>query len=553
MGTEGIRMLEFLFGIAGGTALLMYGVDLMGDGLEKISGKVMKAFLSKLTGKLWKAFLAGILLTAMVQSSTAVSLLTLGFVNARIMELSQAIGVIYGANIGTTITAQFMAISFAVNLTEIALPILALGFLLHAFFKNPKVRHIGQAILGVGILFLGLNILNQGVLYMRENPTIVHLFETYADNLFLCILFGIITTALVHSSSATVGIILLLGSAGLLNLTSAIALMLGDNIGTSVTALLASVHGSLNAKRTALGHALHNVIGVLIFLPFLGPFVNLVEWFTLTTQGSANIQLQIANSHTIFNILVALLFLPMHRHFVALLTWLAKEPTPSIAKRTLFIDPLLLQTPSAAIKASFSEIQRALDITRTLFESAMAALDSEDAPLLLASLSEDNDFIHEVQQELSGYMVDLSKTRIGESDSENIPSVIQMMDFAARMASLSMDIANAAEEKRTKHLQFTDAAGKELSVLKERLEGMFDLAKSALEQPSRETLDAITLLEEEVDLDYGRFTEHHVLRLEREECTIAASFLYLDILSFLERIADYLYKSVETRCRTGPS
>jgi phosphate:Na+ symporter len=257
-------MSEFLFGVFGGTALLMYGVDMMGEGLEHLSGGVMKKALQKLTGKLWKAFLAGIFLTALVQSSTAISVLSVGFVNSGIIELTQAIGIIYGANIGTTITAQFMALSFSFKLTAFSLPIIALGFVLKIFSKKLQLQNMGHAIMGIGFMLLGLTILNIGIPYMEQNETIRYFFQKYASNTFIGIFLGIITTALVHSSAATVGIVMLLGNAGLLTLPAAIALMFGDNIGTSVTALLASVNGNINAKRTAWGHALHNVIGVLM-------------------------------------------------------------------------------------------------------------------------------------------------------------------------------------------------------------------------------------------------------------------------------------------------
>ncbi|HSL87540.1 MAG TPA: Na/Pi symporter, partial [Bacteroidales bacterium] len=279
-------MLQFIFRIVGGTALLMYGVDMMGEGLERMSGKMMKRILERFTGKLWKAFLAGIFLTGLVQSSTAISVLSVGFVNSGIMKLSQAIGIIYGANIGTTITAQFMALSFSFNLIQLSLPIIAVGFILKIAGRSHKLQNAGHSTMGVGFLLLGLMVLNQGIPFMRENETIQRFFQDYASNIFLGLLIGITTTALVHSSSATVGIVILLGNAGLISLTTAVILMLGDNIGTSVTALLASINGNTNARRTAWGHALHNVIGVLMALPFLTLFVRFIEYFTLSVQGS---------------------------------------------------------------------------------------------------------------------------------------------------------------------------------------------------------------------------------------------------------------------------
>lgn len=233
-------MKELIFGLIGGTALLMYGVDMMGEGLEKASGEMMKKMLSVLTGRVWSAFLVGTFLTALVQSSTAITVLTVGFVNAGLMKLPQAIGIIYGANIGTTITAQLMAFSFNFKLTEIALPVLGIGFGISNFAKNKTIKNLGNAFMGFGMMFLGLKILNQGIPFMKENAILRFFFENYASIPIIGIILGLIATALVHSSAATVGLVIVLGQAGLIDLKSAVCIMIGDNIGTCITAQLAA-------------------------------------------------------------------------------------------------------------------------------------------------------------------------------------------------------------------------------------------------------------------------------------------------------------------------
>ena len=257
-------MKELVFGLIGGTALLMYGVEKMGNGLEKASGEMMRKILTVLTGRVWSAFLVGTFLTALVQSSTAITVLTVGFVNAGLMKLPQAIGVIYGANIGTTITAQLMAFSFHFKLTDIALPVLGIGFAVSFLPKNRTVRNVGDAIMGFGMMFLGLKILNSGVPFMQSDPTLRSFFLNYASIPIVAILLGIVATAAVHSSAATVGLVMVLGQAGLLDLRAAICIMFGDNIGTCITAQLASVQGNIHARRTAWAHTLYNVIGVLM-------------------------------------------------------------------------------------------------------------------------------------------------------------------------------------------------------------------------------------------------------------------------------------------------
>lgn len=317
-------MKNFIFGIIGGTALLMYGVELMGRGLEKTSGKLIKKILLILTGRVWSSFLVGIFLTALVQSSTAVTVLTVGFVNAGITKLPSAVGIIFGANIGTTITAQLMAASYSFSITDFALPVLGTGFLM-TLFKKDALKNLGEAFMGFGMMFLGLRILNSGVEFMRSSEDLNYFFKTYASIPIVALLLGTTVTALVHSSSATVGIVMVLGEAGLLDLTSAICIMLGDNIGTCITAQLASLTGNVNARRTAWAHTLYNTIGVIIALFVLPVFTHLVKYITLYLQPKAKISLIIANSHTIFNILSAVIFLPFTKQYVRFLKFLIKK------------------------------------------------------------------------------------------------------------------------------------------------------------------------------------------------------------------------------------
>jgi phosphate:Na+ symporter len=307
---------DFIFGLIGGTALLMYGVDMMGSGLEKASGRFMKKVLTVLTGSVWMAFLVGIIITALVQSSTAITVLTVGFVNAGLMRLSQGIGIIYGANIGTTVTAQLMAFSYKLNLNQIALSAIGMGFLLGYICKKETIKNIGRAVMGFGLMFLGLKILNGGIPYIQESEVMKYFFKTYGSIPLIAILLGAAATAMVHSSSATVGLVLVLGQAGLIDLRAAVCIMLGDNIGTCITAQLASLTGNINGRRTAWAHTLYNVIGVIIALLLLNPFLRLITFFTMYINGSAEIALQIANSHTVFNVLSALIFLPLNKYYV---------------------------------------------------------------------------------------------------------------------------------------------------------------------------------------------------------------------------------------------
>lgn len=536
---------EFIFGIVGGTALLMYGVDLMGEGLENMSSSMMKRILEKFTGKLWKAFLAGIFLTAAVQSSTAISVLSVGFVNSGIMKLSQAIGIIYGANIGTTITAQLMALSFSFNIITLSLPILAIGYVLYISAKKVKYRSIGQAFMGIGFLLLGLRILNEGIPFMENSALIQNFFKNYASNIIFGLLLGIISTALVHSSAATVGIVILLGTAGLIDLRTAVILMLGDNIGTSITALIASLKGNINAKRTAWGHALHNLIGVLMALPFLNLFVRFIEYITINVQGSTSIEVMIANSHTIFNIIVALIFLPLNNYFVKLLMFVVKEHPSESEKVTSILDPLLLDTPVASISASIKELTYTLEKVGASTREVLAHITEEKIKNESIPILKD---ITVTQKELTVYMMELSKRTLTEKQSMMIPGIIKGAKYLERMAMLSDHLDVLALERIDKDCAFTKDAMEEIKNLTSTLDILYEETYLHL---SREKPCGLPLTTE----PWVRFDEllakahnDHIERLEKDQCSIESSLIYLEILSTLERIKHYLFQIKKLSC-----
>ena len=315
-------MVQLMFGIIGGTTLLLYGIDMMSSCLEKAFGKYLKKLLKVFTGNVYYAFLVGLLVTSVVQSSTAVTVLTVSLVNTGIMELKQALGVIYGANIGTTMTAQLMALGFRFKLTDISLPILGLGFFISSIGKNKKSKYLGQSLMGFGLLFLGLRILNEGIPYVQRSPLLRSFFTDHGSNPIIGILLGAFTTALVHSSSATVGILIVLGQSQLISLQTAIYIILGDNIGTSITAHLSSINGNINGRRTAWAHSFYNIFGAIIVLFFMPQFSRIVIKITEYFQGKGDISSYIANSHTIFNLTNALIFLPITKHYEKFLKWL---------------------------------------------------------------------------------------------------------------------------------------------------------------------------------------------------------------------------------------
>jgi phosphate:Na+ symporter len=533
-------MEELIFGVIGGTALLMYGVDMMGDGLEKASGETMKKILTVLTGNVWSAFIVGVLVTAIVQSSTAVTVLTVGFVNSGLMNLPQAIGIIYGANIGTTITAQLMAFSFKFKLTDIALPILGIGFGISQIMKNKKLKNIGQAMMGFGLMFLGLKILNGGIPYMQESQSLRYFFTHYASIPIVGILLGAFATAMVHSSAATIGLVMVLSKAGLLDLQSAVCIMLGDNIGTCLTAQLASMTGNINARRTAWAHTFYNLFGIILTAILLPIFIKIVTGITCYIQPKADISAYIANSHTLFNSINALIFLPLTKYYVKFLNKVIRKKDDTNG-RTVFLDKLLLDTPVAALQASRSELIRGAKILKKMIMDVMNLVYTDDMKKMTI-ISDNEDTINHIQKDLTRYIVELSKKELTESQSIMVPAMISSVNNIERSGDRVIEIASLCQKKIDGHLLFTDEAISELKEIEHTIVQMFDITIILLKDRDEEGIRKIVELENKVDYLTETFQNNHIVRLNKETCSVDAGVLYIDIIGHLERIADHIYK-----------
>ncbi len=534
-------MQELIFGIIGGTALLMFGVDMMGAGLQKASGEMMRKMLSILTDKVWGAFLVGTFLTALVQSSTAITVLTVGFVNAGLMKLPQAVGIIYGANIGTTITAQLMAFSFKFKLTEIALPVLGIGFAISQTAKNKTLTSIGDALMGFGVMFLGLKILNQGIPFMRENETLRFFFENYASIPMIGILLGMVATALVHSSAATVGLVIVLGQAGLIDLKAAICIMLGDNIGTCITAQIASLSGTINARRTAWAHTIFNSVGVILVAIILPYFVVLIEKLTSLIQPYGDIGSQIANSHTLFNLITALVFLPFTKQYVKILETVIKPKGLDHETHTIYLDKLLLDTPSAAFQASIAEIIRGAEIGRFMVSNLMEAFFNDDEKKF-DLIYKDEDTLNLLQKDITMYMIEISKRPLSDAGSIMVPAMINSINNIERIGDHIIDISRLIKTKIEKNLLFSEAAMDEIKQLKELVLWMYDNTIVTLKENKTELIQSTSELEDKVDEMCKQLEKSHIRRLEEGKCYVESGVVFLDIVGHFERIADHINK-----------
>jgi phosphate:Na+ symporter len=318
-------ILIMVFNFISGTLCLMYGVNSLSKGLENMNMQIIRRAITRFSDKVFKSFAAGTVVTALVQSSAAVTVITVGLVNSGLIQLPQAVGIIYGANIGTTVTAQL--ISF--KLTDLAIPILIIGLITRFIPGNKVLKNLGKVISGLGFMFTGINILNSGVPYIKQSKFVYELFKNYGNNPLIGLVIGTITTMMIQSSTATVGLTIVLFNSHMISLNGALGFILGDNIGTCITAQLASIGTDIQARRTAWSHTIYNLIGVFLAMSLLNPFSKLIKLITgMLEQDYTRL---VANAHTIFNLLSALVFLPITKYYVKFIEWIvlnrrAKRP-----------------------------------------------------------------------------------------------------------------------------------------------------------------------------------------------------------------------------------
>lgn len=526
--------LQIAFNLFGGTALLMYGVDFMGGGLEKASGRLMKKILAVLTKNIWVAFFTGTLITMLVQSSTAITVMTVGFVNAGMMNLTQAVGIIYGTNIGTTITAQLMSL----KLTIIALPIIAAGFFVMSFAKKESTRSVGQALMGFGLMFLGLKTLNASLPYIKESETARQMFLQYGHNPFLGIIVGMIATMFVHSSAATVALTISLFSAELISFQAAIGLTLGDNIGTCVTAQLASLKANIAARRTAWAHTLYNIIGVLIAIIVLRPFTSIIEWITFDVLRESRAFL-VANTHTLFNIISAALFLPITKYYVMFLEKIIPERRGKEYGGE-HLDRLLIETPAAALKAAANEVLNAADVARNMLYDSMASLMYDDRDKIeLVLINEEK--LNKMQEEITQYLVEISKKDLYSYQSARIPELINSINNFERIGDHCEDIIDLAKQKMELKLHFSSVGMDELRTLHDEITLMMNECYTAYVEDNVEMALLAAEREDKIDDLSDELREKHIQRLEAGTCNVQAGIIFLDVINHLERIADHLH------------
>nr|WP_321501065.1 Na/Pi cotransporter family protein [uncultured Dethiosulfovibrio sp.] len=517
------------FQILGGLGLFIYGIKLMSDSLQDLAGDRLRQLISSLTSTPVKGVLIGTLVTILIQSSSGTTVMAVSFVQAGLMTLKQAIGVIMGANVGTTVTAQMIAF----KIKDFALPIVGIGMILAVFGKTKKQKYLGNGMVGFGLLFLGMTNMEQSMSFLRGRKDI---FLAFGHNPFLGILAGTGLTMLVQSSSATVGLTIAMAVQGLLPLDSAIPILMGDNLGTTITAILASLGASRSAKQAAAGHVLFNLIGVCIFLVAMPLYKHVV----IATSG--DIARQIANAHTIFNVTNTLIFLPFTSAFVALIKKIIPSDVDEQISGPQYLDPKLLSaSPAAAADAVRKEVLRLGHITLTMLEDVRKGFVNND-PKMIQQVNQTEKIVNEMTHRIAAYASELWERHISSDLSQVLSSYINGLGDIERIGDHAQNLIEMYEFKLEHKLSFSGTGMTEFLEMYGLVHRSLTLSLEAVEEEDlAKAHEVIDVLEEQVDDMEQILRKNHIQRLNEGTCTPSAGVVFIDILSNFERIGDHAH------------
>ena len=517
-----------LIAVAGGLGLFLYGMQMMGEGLQKVAGDRLRRILEMLTSVPVIGVIVGAVVTVLVQSSSATTVMTVGFVNAGLMNLRQAISIILGANIGTTVTAQMVSL----KLTDLALPAIAIGFLLHFMGKSRFQKHLGQVIMGFGILFLGMTIMSDGLRPLRTSPLFKQYMVLFGDNPLLGILAGTLFTAAVQSSSAFTGLVISLALQDLIGINAAIPLILGSNIGTCITAMLASIGANVTARRASMAHVLFNVFGVLLFLPFLRPFTGFIA------ASASTVAHQAANAHTMFNIVNSLIALPFIAGFARLVTRLVPGEEAGMDVGPKYLDPLLIATPSVALGQATHELLRMGQLAIGMLDDVFNAFRTGNIDSLKYAAQKEVT-INSLDAEVVSYLVKVAQKSLSLEQSARHRALLNVSNDIERIGDHADNIIELVQYKLDHDLTFSDEAKQELEDMYQRVRGAVEMSLNSLENDDLALAGKVMLMEDEVDIMEKELRYSHMCRLNDGKCQPSAGVVFLDAISNLERIADH--------------
>jgi len=528
--------------LAGGLGIFIYGMMLMGEGLQLAAGDRMRNMLETFTKNRFRGVLAGTTVTALIQSSSATTVMLVGFVNAGLMTLTQSAGVILGADIGTTVTAHIVAFKVILYLS---FPCIALGFLLYVLGNRRVTKYTGQVLLGFGLLFLGMELMKGAMEPLKVSGTFESWLSTLGTNWFLGLILGTFITALVQSSSATTSMVVAMAATGVLSagggdpLRIAIPIILGCNIGTCITAWIASLGTSLPAKRVATAHYLFKITGVLLFLPFLAYFPTLVRWVS-DALGAApgDFARQVAWAHTLFNVIMTLLWLPFIKQFIQLVKFIKRGKEVEVERDPLFLDPRIFRNPSMALQMARKEITRMARITMDMLKESVTSMSNKMDKSKRKRILEQENIVDNLAHSITEYLSKLSQEALSDEQSEALVGMMHAVNDIERIGDHAENIMYLSNNKTEYGLRFTETAQSELKDISGTVFEMYEGIINAFEEENADGARRHQELEHIVDDKARRFRKNHLGRLNRGECDGQAGVIFLDTLSNLERVGD---------------
>ena len=527
-----------LISLLGGLALFLFGMDVMGKALERQAGGKLQTILAKMSSNVFKGFFLGLAVTAVIQSSSATTVMVVGFVNSGIMALKQAVGVIMGANVGTTVTAWILSLtalegeSLVVQPTTLAPLLGVIGIVLYMFTKSEKKQGIGTILLGFTTLMTGMALMSDSMAFLENEKWFADLMVSFT-NPILAIVVGAVLTGVIQSSSASVGILQSLCSTGLVTGGVALPIILGQNIGTCVTALISTIGANRNARRAAMVHLYFNLLGVIIFAAIFYGVGAFVPWGFLTETMS---EVNIAIIHTTFNVVTTLIMLPLHGVLEKLAT--LSVPEDKEPESTALLDQRLIATPAVAI-------QRAQEIAADMAKTASQALDGAIGlldkfdPKGLESIEALEDKTDEYEDALGTYLVQLTGTKLSVHDNRELNILLYTISDVERIADHAVSIGKAGEEIYKKDIAFSDAAKKELKVLSKAVQAVVKSTVTAYCGGDLENARRVEPQEQVVDSLVKEIKGRHVRRLRNGQCKVEYGFVLEDLLTSFERVADH--------------
>ena len=516
------------FQVLGGVGLFLFGIKLMSEALQFLAGDRLRQLIGSLTRTPIRGVFIGALVAMLIQSSSGATVMTVSFVHAGLMTLKQAVGVIMGANIGTTVTAQIVAF----KIKNFSLPILAIGVLLVLFGRTKRQKYIGNGLVGFGLLFLGMQTMEDSMAFLKDRKD---LFMGLGANPLLGVLVGTGVTMVVQASSATIGLTMAMAAQGLLSIEAAIPILLGDNIGTTITAVIASMGSNRSAKQAATAHVLFNVIGACIFMAALPLFMKAI----LATSG--DISRQLANAHTIFNVVNTAIFLPFASPFVWLICRIVPDRGEIAHSGPMYLDMKLIEaSPAAAVDAVKKEILHMGVLAVQMLGYVRRAFEEND-PKMIDEVAQTERGVNEINRAISAYASEIWQKGLSGALSTVLGSYVNGTGDIERIGDHATNLIELYEYKSDNGVEFSPVAMDEFRYMFDLVENAVGLSLQSLDEEDAAKAREVDVIENEVDMKEKMLRKNHIARLNTGDCTPNAGVIFIDILSNLERICDHAH------------